>query len=125
MEEDVAVTFTVTDDDGDTASVDFQISVQQGDTEPSFPSQMTIEDQTAREGSPFELLGLPKASGGNQPYTYTVTGLPTGLSFVEPDTGRGHHRTPEAETADTYPITIKVTDRDLDEAANWTFTYRR
>ena len=63
MEEDVTVTFTVTDGDGDTASVDFQISVKAGDTEPSFPSQMTIEDQTARVGSHFELLNLPKASG--------------------------------------------------------------
>ena len=115
QEEDVTVTFTVTDDDGDTASVDFQISVQQGDTEPSFPSQMTIEDQTARVGSPFELLDLPKASGGNQPYTYTVTGLPAGLSFVESDT-HDITGTPEAETVGNHAITYTVTDRDLDEA---------
>ncbi len=119
-EKDTDVTFTVTDADGDTASVEFQISVKQGDTEPSFPAQMSLEDQTARVGSYFELLNLPNASGGNRPYIYRATGLPAGLALYITDT-QVITGTPEPVTGGNYPVTYTVTyavtDRDLDEVA--------
>ena len=101
------VTFAVEDDDGDTASQDFQISVSEGDTEPTFP--YTIPDLRLRVDSPFTVL-LPGATGGNAPYTYTISGLPERLSF-NPDT-RWISGTPTA--SGLHQVTFTATDRDLD-----------
>ena len=101
------VTFAVEDDDGDTASQDFQISVSEGDTEPTFP--YTIPDLRLRVDSPFTVL-LPGATGGNAPYTYTISGLPETLSF-NPDT-RWISGTPTA--SGLHQVTFTATDRDLD-----------
>ena len=115
MEEDIDVTFTVTDADGDKASRDFQISVVVGNTVPQFPTQMSIPDQTAREESHFE-LDLPLTTGGNSPIIYTVTGAADRpADYVKTDTSiiAG---IPEAGTANTYPITYTVTDVDQEKA---------
>ena len=101
------VTFAVEDDDGDTASQDFQISVSEGDTEPTFP--YTIPDLRLRVDSPYTVL-LPGATGGNAPYTYTISGLPETLSF-NPDT-RWISGTPTA--SGLHQVTFTATDRDLD-----------
>ena len=103
----VDVTFAVEDDDGDTASQEFQISVSEGDTEPTFP--YTIPNMELRVDSPFTLL-LPGATGGNAPYTYTISGLPETLSF-NPDT-RWISGTPTA--SGLHQVTFTATDRDLD-----------
>ena len=101
------VTFAVEDDDGDTASEEFQISVSEGDTEPTFP--YTIPDFRLRVDSPFTVL-LPGATGGNAPYTYTISGLPETLTF-NPDT-RWISGTPTA--SGLHQVTFTATDRDLD-----------
>ena len=101
------VTFAVEDDDGDTASQEFQISVSEGDTNPSF--SYTIPDFTLRVNSPFTVL-LPGATGGNAPYNYTISGLPETLSF-NPDT-RWISGTPTA--SGLHQVTFTATDRDLD-----------
>ena len=101
------VTFAVEDDDGDTASQEFQISVSEGDTEPTFP--YPIPDYPLRVDSPFTVL-LPGATGGNAPYTYTISGLPETLSF-NPDT-RWISGTPTA--SGLHQVTFTATDRDLD-----------
>ena len=101
------VTFAVEDDDGDTASQEFQISVSEGDTEPTFP--YTIPDFRLRVDSPFTVL-LPGATGGNAPYTYTISGLPETLTF-NPDT-RWISGTPTA--SGLHQVTFTATDRDLD-----------
>ena len=99
------VTFAVEDDDGDTASEEFQISVSEGDTNPSF--SYTIPDFTLRVNSPFTVL-LPGATGGNAPYNYTISGLPETLSF-NPDT-RWISGTPTA--SGLHQVTFTATDRD-------------
>ena len=101
------VTFAVEDDDGDTASQEFQISVSEGDTEPTFP--YTIPDFRLRVDSPFAVL-LPGATGGNAPYIYTISGHPETLSF-NPDT-RWISGTPTA--SGLHQVTLTATDRDLD-----------
>ena len=101
------VTFAVEDDDADTASQEFQISVSEGDTEPTFP--YTIPKMELRVDSPFTLL-LPGATGGNAPYTYTISGLPETLSFNS-DT-RWISGTPTA--SGLHQVTFTATDRDLD-----------
>ena len=101
------VTFAVEDHDGDTDSQEFQISVSEGDTEPTFP--YTILKMELRVDSPFTLR-LPGATGGNAPYTYTISGLPETLSF-NPDT-RWISGTPTA--SGLHQVTFTATDRDLD-----------
>ena len=59
--------------------------------------------------SPFKVL-LPGATGGNAPYTYTISGLPETLSF-NPDT-RWISGTPTA--SGLHQVTFTATDRDLD-----------
>ena len=111
--EDAAVTFAVEDGDGDTASQEFQISVEE-DTEPTFP--YTIPNSVTRVGSYFRVI-LPGATGGIAPYTYTISGHPGTLIF-DSDTRR-LSGTPGA--AQTHEVTYTATDRDLDEVSQ-TFT---
>ena len=111
--EDAAVTFAVEDGDGDTASQEFQISVEE-DTEPTFP--YTIPNSETRVGSYFRVI-LPGATGGIAPYTYTISGHPGTLIF-DSDTRR-LSGTPGA--AQTHEVTYTATDRDLDEVSQ-TFT---
>ncbi len=106
----IDVTFSVEDADGDTASEDFKITVSEGDTEPTFPSE--IQDYTLRVGNPFA-VSLPSATGGNAPYTYTLSGHPSTLAF-DPVT-RKLEGTPDAATV--HQVTYTATDRDQDEVS--------
>jgi hypothetical protein len=68
---------------------------------------LTGEPPEGTEGEPFEWT--PTTGGGSGPYTYEIEGdLPGGLTFDE-ETGE-ISGTPDAETADTYPVVITVTD---------------
>ena len=108
--EEVDVTFSVEDADGDTASEEFKITVSEGDTEPTFPIE--IQDYTLRVGNPFAVT-LPAATGGNTPYTYTLSGHPSTLAF-DPAT-RQLKGTPD--TATEHQVTYTATDRDQDEVS--------
>ncbi len=105
--QDIDVTYSVEDADGDTARQEFQISVSEEDTTPTFPYD--IPDLSLRVGSPFLAL-LPAATGGNLPYTYTISGLPDSLTFIT-DT-RTITGTPTA--AQVHEVTYSATDQDLD-----------
>ena len=70
------VKYTVTDQDSDSAYVDFSITIA-ADLEPTLGP---ISGFTAKEGSHFSEV-LPAANGGDTPLRYTATGLPDGLSF--------------------------------------------
>ena len=73
-------TLTATDEDGDTATLSFTISVAM-DNRPSFGTA-TILDQEYRTESDIEPLTLPAATGGDGALWYTVTpALPGGLAF--------------------------------------------
>ena len=108
----VQVTFSVEDKDGDTASRQFNISVSEGDTEPTFAFE--IPDYDLRVGSPFAVT-LPGATGGNSPYTYTISELPDALVFITET--RQLTGTPGASETGSHNITYTATDRDLDQVS--------
>ena len=93
------LTYTVTDDNGATTSVDFTVSVS---------DSLTLNargDQNYTLNTAITALELPEASGGTAPRTYTLTSVP-GLDF-NADT-RILSGTPD--TADTTTLTYRVTD---------------
>ena len=102
------VRYTVTDSDGDSAYVDFTITVNQ-DLEPTAPSISAI---SARKGSLFTRQ-LPEGTGGDAPLSYNAANLPTGLTFIT--TTRTITGTPTTEQAPT--VTYTVRDVDGDEAS--------
>ena len=101
------VRYTVTDSDGDSAHVDFTITVNQ-DLSPSAPS---ISGLSARKGSLFTRQ-LPEGTGGDAPLSYNATNLPTGLTFIT--TTRTITGTPT--TVESPTVTYTVRDSDGDEA---------
>ena len=107
------VRYTVTDSDGDSAYVEFTITVNQ-DLEPTAPS---ISGISARKGSLFTRQ-LPEGTGGDAPLSYNATNLPTGLTFIT--TTRTITGTPTTEQAPT--VTYTVRDADGDEAST-TFVF--
>ena len=107
------VRYTVTDSDGDSAYVDFTITVNQ-DLAPAAPS---ISGISARKGSLFTRQ-LPEGSGGDAPLSYNATNLPTGLTFIT--TTRTITGTPT--TVETPTVTYTVRDSDGDEAST-TFVF--
>ena len=104
-----AVSYTVTDADGDIATLSFTITV---DGALSFPAD-TVGAQIYAKGAAITRLGLPAATDGNTPLTYSLTpALPDGL-VLDPAT-RAISGTPTTQNAVTYIYT--VTDADGDTA---------
>ena len=100
------VTYEATDEDGDKASVTFEIDVSQ-DPMPEFDS---VSDFNATKGSQFYAL-LPEASSGNTPLVYSATGLPAGLQFIT--NTRVITGTPTQMEVAT--VTYTATDKDDDQ----------
>ena len=106
-------TYTVTDANGDTATLTFDIEVA-ADLTPAFASGAAISAQPWTAGTAIGTLPLPAASGGNAPLTYSLTPtLPTGLTFNA--TARTVTGTPTATFSKTS-FTYTVTDGDGDTA---------
>ncbi len=105
-------TYTVTDAEGDTATLILSITVE-ADATPSFGSS-TIPAQVYTEGVAITALTLPEATGGNGTLTYTIAEtLPAGLTFT--GSSRELSGTPTTvQTATDYTYT--VTDADGDAA---------
>ena len=118
---DVAIslmTYEVTDADGDTATLTFEIEV---DTMPSFEGE-TVADESYRTGEDIGVLGLPVASSGDGPLVYSLSPEVPGLTF---DAGsRTLSGTPTV--AGTYEMTYRVEDSDTNmeesDAEELTFT---
>ena len=71
-------TYTVTDDDGDTATVTFNITIN-ADVAPTFGSA-TISDKSYVQNSAIATIQLPEATSGNTPLTYSIS--PTATCWV-------------------------------------------
>ena len=112
------MTYEVTDADGDTATLTFEIEV---DTMPSFDGA-TVADPSYQTGEEIEVLGLPVASSGDGPLVYSLSPAVPGLTF---DAGsRTLSGTPTV--AGTYELTYRVEDSDTNmeesDAEELTFT---
>ena len=104
-------TWTATDDDGDTASLTFDITVV-ADLMPNFTGS-SIADQSFINGEAITAFTLPAASSGNAPLGYSITpGLPNGLTL----TGRRVSGTPLV-TIDETEFTWTAEDVDGDNAS--------
>ena len=87
---------------------------------PLFPDG-TPADQKKKRGQVGKAITswtLPEATGGNDPLSYSVTGLPPGLTFS--DSSLSVSGTPTS--AGAFSVTYTVTDVDGDEAEQ-SFTY--
>ena len=104
-------TWTVTDADGDAASLTFHVTVAE-DTAPSF-GDATIDDLSWLQGSQVTAVTLPEATGGNGPLVHVLRqeGLPPG---VELD-GRVLQGTP-TKVWELVEYTWRATDQDGDRA---------
>ena len=104
------MTYTATDDDGDTDTLGFSITVAaMDDSEPSFGTTM-IADQTYTSGTAIDALTLPEASGGDGTLTYSLSPSVPGLSFD----AMTRRLTGTPTTAGTHAMTYTVTDTDGD-----------
>ena len=84
-----------------------------GLTTPSAPVPLTMPEIPDFPGLPSAGVvntPFPSASGGTAPYTYTLTGLPPGISFAA-STRLASGTLPTVRTATTYRITYSATDR--------------
>ncbi len=104
-------TYTVRDEEGDTADLTFGITVET-DSMPEFGGNM-IADKEYVAGKTTNLpVTLPEATGGNGTLRYTITpDLPAGLDFDE--TTREISGTPTTAT-NKRMYTYTVTDKDGD-----------
>ena len=102
------VTLTVTDSLGATSSavVPVNITTPAGQLQVTSPAMTPTPDRTNARGTAITAID-PKASGGTNPYTWTVRNLPPGLTF----NGTNTKITGTPTTAGSYPVTITVTDR--------------
>ena len=122
------LTYTVTDQNGSTASAGFSITVNEADTAPAFTTGETIPAQTYEQNTAITPLTLPLATGGNGAITYTLTGpngmdvseLPTGLTYAA--NARTITGTPTATTAAPLAFTWTAADTDDNTAADDTDT---
>ena len=103
-----AVTYSVEDDAGETASDAFDIVVVAAGAAADSAEHGKISPAVV--GEPFSLT-LPTAAGGEPPYDYTTSGRPPGIAFNTSST-RVLSGTPT--TAGTYAVTYQVTDDDND-----------
>ena len=94
------LTYTATDDNGASTSVDFTVTVN---------ASLTLTasgDQNYTLDTAITALPLPEATGGTAPLTYTLTSVPGGLTFT-PAT-RTLSGTPD--TDGNFTLTYRVTD---------------
>jgi len=111
-------TYTVTDRRNTTAELTFNIEVTNAN--PSLAFTGTISDQTFTQGQQINDLVLPNARGGQGPYRFKLSSLPSGLSFNS--TSRTISGTPRSATSG-MSMTYLVTDSDNPQAeARLTFT---
>ena len=124
-----AMSYTVTDEDGDTDTFRFTITVEEPpvvDTSPAFPATGGPGDQTYTVGMAIAALTLSAATGGDGELTYSLSPNVPGLSFdaatrqlIGTPTAAGTHAmsytvTDEDGDTDTFHFTITVQEMEGD-----------
>ena len=108
-------TVTVTDVDGDTDTLSFGWTVE-ADLVPTFGSTVPAKYWLRQAAIPG--FTIPKATGGNPPLSYTVTGLPSGVVM---SSARAVSGTPTATGSGTATVTVTDVDGDTDKLSfGWT-----
>lgn len=109
------VTYGVTDGAGASASVSFSATVVPRPAPPPPPppppstlSLPTIPDFRLASGGSVDTV-FPAATGGRRPYSYSVSGLPAGISFSS-STRRARGTLPTVLIDSTYTVTYSVRD---------------
>ena len=105
-----AMTYAVTDTDGDSDSLAFGIGVRVPDLSPEFGPGVGPRDQSYTRGTAITPLLLPPASGGDGELSYSLSPEVPGLSF-DPATRR---LTGTPTATGTHAMTYRVTDADGD-----------
>ena len=117
---------TATDEDGDTASLSFAITIIEDDA-PAF--EFVVSDRTWRAGSAIEPLRLPELVGGSALLSYSLKPeLPAGLVLdlagrtvagtpTAPQSAREYRWTATNEDGDTASLTFAITIIDHDAPA--------
>ena len=105
-----AMTYAVTDADGDSDSLAFGIGVRAPDLSPEFGPGVGPRDQSYTRGTAITPLLLPPASGGDGELSYSLSPEVPGLSF-DPATRR---LTGTPTATGTHAMTYAVTDADGD-----------
>ena len=100
------MTYRVTDQDGDEATIAFVIAVSPPDTPPRFSGSVADLDYTL--GTAFFSLNLPAATGGNGTLTYSIIPVVPGLVFA----ADAQQLTGTPTTPGTYSMVYRVTDSD-------------
>ncbi len=110
-------TLTVTDADGDTATLAFTLEVV-ADARPTF-GPARVPAQRYVQGVEAAPLALPAATGGNRPLAYTLSpALPEGLAWTPPGDGTTGGTIAGTPAAVQGPVryTLKARDADGDTA---------
>ena len=101
------------------ANIDWPNLSTASDTEPKLPD---VDDFIAVVGTAIDDVTLPEATGGNRPIVYSVSALPSGLSF-DADTRIISGTVSAGTTARAYSITYTATDNDNDvDTSSFTIT---
>ena len=108
------VSYTATDEDSESDSVTFTYTIAADLT----PTLGTLTNRSGIVGTTITSFTLPAATGGDTPITYSISGLPAGLTFNT--TTRMVSGTPT--TPGTPTVTYTATDDDGD-AVDGTFTF--
>ncbi len=93
------LTYTVTDANGASTSQTFMVTVNDS------LALTAPDDQSYTVDTAIDALILPEASGGTGTLTYTLTGLPTGLTFTAASRTLSGTPTAAASTVLTYTVT--------------------
>ena len=110
------VQYVVADTDGDTDVISFQVTVTEPDLMPIF-AVGSIRDQRFTVGEQITPFRGMVATGGDTPLTYTMTGLPAGLTFDAMT--REVSGTPTTATdLDGVAVTYTATDVDGDHVSH-------
>ena len=108
-----AATIIVTDRDGDTDTLSFDWTVEDGDPIPEFPANPVnpMGPYAWIQGTAITAFTVDAATGGDAPLSYSATALPDGVTM---SAGRVVSGTPTATGSGTATITVTDNDGDTD-----------
>jgi hypothetical protein len=93
-----------------TASASFTLNVAQPSSQPALSFASPISESTGTVGTAYQ--AGTSVTGGEGPYTWSVTGLPPGLTETTSDNGSDYEVEGTPTTAGTFSVTATVSDSE-------------